>query len=44
MVCNDLDEAVTAKTKRTKLMSGANSQSGARMRVFTVTEQNDSVL
>ena len=41
----DLDQAITAKGKiSTKTISGAISQSEARTRVFTVSEQNDSVL
>ena len=41
----DLDEAITAKGKKsTQMISGAISQSEARTHVFTVSEQNDSVL
>ena len=42
---NDLNEAIAAKGKKpAKLISGANSQSEARTRVSTVSEQKDSVL
>ena len=41
----DLDEVITAKIMQTtKLISRAISQSEARTQVFTVSQQNDSVL
>ena len=45
MKLHDIDQAITAGGKHsTKMISGAISQSEARTRVFTVSEQNDSVL